>query len=129
MILQGLVSLIASDPAYTTAMSGNVYPMLLPEGTSVGTTFRVVGGSSDPTFTTSGPQRLRIQFDFYAPTYAQADAGRNALRTLLDGYEGLLSDGTYLQNCIHIQLIDHPYDYEAKLMRLGSEYYLFFNLS
>jgi hypothetical protein len=106
-----------------------LYPMLLPEGTSIGATYRVVGGNSDPTFTTSGPQRWRIEFDCYAPSYAQADAGRMILRTLLDGYEGVLSDGTYLQNCIHIQPIDHPYDFQPRLFRLGAEYYVFFNLS
>jgi hypothetical protein len=127
-MLTGLVDLISSNPDFTDTTSG-LYPMLLPEGTSLGTTWRVVGGSSDPTFTTSGPQRLRIEFDCYATSYAAADALRSVIRTILDGYQGLLSDGTFLQNCIFIQPIDHPYDYQPRLYRLGAEYYLFFNLT
>jgi hypothetical protein len=100
-MLTGLVDLISSNPDFTDTTSG-LYPMLLPEGTSLGTTWRVVGGSSDPTFTTSGPQRLRIEFDCYATSYAAADALRSVIRTILDGYQGLLSDGTFLQNCIFI---------------------------
>jgi hypothetical protein len=119
-MLTGLVDLISSNPDFTDTTSG-LYPMLLPEGTSLGTTWRVVGGSSDPTFTTSGPQRLRIEFDCYATSYAAADALRSVIRTI--------SDGTFLQNCIFIQPIDHPYDYQPRLYRLGAEYYLFFNLT
>lgn len=128
-MIQGLVNLISTDTTYTTAMGGNVYPMLLPEGTSLGTTYRVVGGSSEPTFTTSGPQKVRMEFDCYAPTYAQADAGRTLLRTLLEGFNGLLSDGTFLQDVLFIQPIDKPFDQDSKLYRLAAEFYFMFNLT
>jgi hypothetical protein len=124
---QGLVSFILADPAFVAAMPGGVFPVTLPEGVSVGTTYQIVGGTSNPTFGNLGPQKLRIQINFHAPTYAQADAGRNALRTLLDGFVGLFPDGTFITNILHIQPIDY-YDNEPRQFRLSSEYYVYFNL-
>ncbi len=124
MIQAGIYSLLSADPGLSAIVADRITPVLLPEGSPLpAMTYMVVGSSSEPTFETSGMQKVRMQFDFHAEGYTAAIGARDALRVLLDGYQGLLSDGTYLQNAQRIQDIDY-FDDGPRQFRCSSEYYL-----
>ncbi len=134
MIQDGLYSLLSEDPKLSAIVGDRITPVLLPEGsTTPALTYMVAGGSSDPTFSTSGMQRLRVQFDVHADPkdkagYRAAIQAREALRLLLDGYRGMLSDGTYLQNAQRIQDIDY-FDDGPRQFRCSSEFYFWFTFN
>lgn len=124
---KGLVALVIADAGFIAAMGANLWPVLLPENTTVGATYQIVGGKDSPTFEGAGMQRVRLRFGCSAPTYAQADGGRKALRDLLDGFRGILTDGTFIHSSLWSQDIDF-YDYEPRQFRCVSEYYIMFTL-
>jgi hypothetical protein len=108
-----------------------VYPITLPEAPALpAVTYQIVGGSSDPGFTNSGPQRLRVQFDCYADQksggYRAAYCVRDDLRKLLNGFSGELPNGDYLQSALLIQNIDY-FENDARQYRLACEFYIDFN--
>lgn len=129
MILSGIQSLLASNAGIAALASNRIYPVLMPESLDLSTygavTYHVVGGSSDPTFTTSGMQKLRVQFDCFGSTFKQANLIREAIRLAINGYSGTLNDGTTLQWAELIQPIDH-FENDARQYRCSSEYYLHF---
>lgn len=58
--------------------------------------FKFVGGTSMPTFSTSGMQRARLEVHCWATTPDVAKQLADAVRQALNGYQGVLSDGTPL---------------------------------
>jgi hypothetical protein len=125
---EGLVSLLRSDATLSGLVSNRIMPVLLDEGSALpALTFQVVGGRNDPTFEGSGMQWLRYQFDAHAKRKSEADAVRRALRDVLDGYTGTMTDGTYVQDCQFIQPIDY-YDDGPLNFRCSSEFYFMFCL-
>lgn len=129
MILTGLFNLITTTTAWEALAATRLYPVTLPEiPTLPAATYHVIGGTSDPTFETSGMQKLRIQFDHYGNTYADANTLREATRVLLNGFVGALSDGTYLEDAQLIQSVDF-FENDARQYRCMSEFYLYFNFT
>jgi hypothetical protein len=129
MLHVGIVALTTGDAGVSALVGNNVMPVLLNEGCALpALTFQLAGGRSDPTFATSGMQRARYQFDAHGKTYASCAAVMAALRTLLDGFVGTLTDGTRVLNCEWIQQIDH-YDYEPLQFRISAEFYFDFCLT
>jgi hypothetical protein len=125
----GLFALLRADAGVMAVVSERIFPVLLPENATLpALTYHVVGGSSAPTFATSGMQKVRIQFDCFARSYLDADRARDALRQSLYGYRGTLADGTFLQNAELIQSVDF-FDNDPRQFRCMSEFYFYFTFS
>lgn len=131
MTAESIFSLLTMAKGDSTA---RVHPVLLPENEPLpAITYQVVGGSSEPTFETSGWQRLRLQVDVFGPYsrgrdgYRAASGIRETLVAALDGYAGVLSDGTMLQQVEYIQPID-GFQQDARQYRCGVEFYLYFTM-
>lgn len=129
MILEGIVSLITAPDSPVFALIGNrIYPEVLPNNPVLpAVTYYVSGGSAEPTFESSGMQKLRVHFDSNGDTYGSTIAVREALRKLLNGYRGLLSDGTFVMNTQYLGPIDAPYGQKVRQFRHGAEFYLYYN--
>lgn len=127
MIEAGLFSLLSTTAAITTLCGTRIYPAVLPTiPTYPCLRYKLISAKAEPTLSTSGYQRWRIQFDCFANTYASAVALRAAIRSALEGYRGTLIDGTYLQDAQFIQLGD-DYEDDPRVYCAMSEFYLFFN--
>ncbi len=127
MFEAGLFQLLQTAPALVALQGANVFPVLLPEGTTVGTTYQIVGGSSAATFTSVGVQRRRVQTDHFAETYLIAVQLRNATIKLLNQFVGELPNGFEVMQCDLIQPIDH-FDNDVRQFRCSAEFYFYFNL-
>jgi hypothetical protein len=83
--LQTLLTTSAPIRAITTS----VYPVTLPKGIEtpvIWISWKTVTSVSNPTFTTTGITRTRIQIDCWAARYLDAANLRAAVRSVLDGY-------------------------------------------
>ena len=128
MFVEGLYNLLAGDPGLNALVNGRISGLQLQSDCVPALTYQIVGGSSDPTFTTSGLQKVRVQFDAFAASYIAAAQVRDAVRILLNGYQGALSDGTFIQNADLIQNIDF-FENDARQYRCASEFYFYFTFS
>ena len=127
MITDGIYQLLKQE----VPLTGGWHPVKLPEKAMFPAgTYHIVGGSSSPTFETSGMQRLRAQFDVFSEaqgvaTYREATRARDALRQILNGFQGQLPNGEFVQNAELIQSVDQ-YESDPRQFRCMSEYYFFF---
>jgi hypothetical protein len=132
----GIYQLIAQN-ASAIGIAG-LWPSLLPEDQAdfPAATYREIGGSSMPTFETSGMQRERWQFDFYSAsidrkndpgTRSSVMAAYWAFRNLIEGYQGVLPDGSVMDNVEHIQRMV-TFDDASRSHRVTCELYFYFTL-
>ena len=106
-----------------------VYPVTLPDvPTLPAITYQIVSSVVSPTFSGAGGMKARVQFDIFATSYAQASSLRDSLTKTLHQFRGSLSDGTKIQLCNLMNIIDFPYASQALQYRLSSEFYVFYNL-
>lgn len=144
MIDVGLVNLLAgnagaaallgaggasSQPGYTPQASifGDVVPEDVTQYPCIA--YQFVGGRSDPTLTTSGAQCSRVQIDCWAVNRLVAKQLANAVRQCLNGYSGVLSDGTRLMTA---DLIHPGIDFfsdDSRFFRRMLEFYLLYNFT
>jgi hypothetical protein len=128
VIEAGIYNLLAGAPGIAALVGTRIHPMVLPEGSPLpALTYQTVGSSSEPTFATSGPQRLRLEINCWAAGYLDAITLRSAVGATLDGYQGVLSEGTYLQDIQSLQQVDF-FETDARQYRAMAEFYLYFNL-
>lgn len=129
MIEQGLWHLLSTTTAITALCKTRIYPVILPtDPTYPCALYKTIAAKPSPTMDTSGFQRWRVEFDCFAYAYMDAAALRSALRSTLEGYRGVLSDGTSLQDCQFIQLGD-MFEEDARVYRCMVEFYLYFDFS
>jgi hypothetical protein len=126
MIETGIYSLLTGEPTISALVSDRVYPVILPtDGTFPTITYQIVGGTSRPTLTTTGLQKVRLQIDCWATdAYLTAAIVRAAVTKFLAGRGCTLSDG----NWASFQLIS-PVDFYSggdEAFRCGVEFYVFF---
>ena len=122
----GLSQLLQTAAPLVELQGDRVFPVLLPEDTTLpATTFHVVGGSQTPIFGTSGMQRRRVQLDFRATTDDVADALRDATIKVLNGFNGPMPNGFLIADCWLIQPIDY-FDNDARQFRCSAEFYFDF---
>lgn len=90
--------------------------------------YQTVSGISNPTFDTSGWQKVRIQFDAFGETRTQAANALDLLRQLLNGYRGVLNSGLFIQKAqlINPEPIDFSIEEYPRDFRCMSEYYVYF---
>jgi hypothetical protein len=129
MIEDGLVDLLTGSAAVSAICQNNITPEPLPQNSPLpAITYSFTGAHPDPTFKTSGFQRHRIEFKCRAETGTQASRLRETLRQTLEGYSGVLSDGTFLQDVQFCELAD-GYQEDARTFVRPIEFYLFFCFS
>jgi hypothetical protein len=127
MIEAGIFSLLSMEPSITALVADRVYPVILPtDGTFPAITYQLVGGTSTPTLTTTGLQKVRLQIDCWAiDGYLTAATVRAAVTKFLANRVATLSDGT-IATFILIQPLDF-YSGGGEMFRCGLEMYCIFN--
>ena len=128
MIDEGIYELVAAH-ASDLGLVGGLHPGVLPKlPTYPAATYQNVGSASWQTFETSGFQRERWQFDFYAGSSKAAGMLYGVFRAFFEGYQGVLPDGTPLQNVEHITRDGPRFDDASLNFRVTAEFYLYFTL-
>jgi len=135
VIDQGLVALLAANAGVAallkTGGAGSIFQGVVPEDIAqypcIG--YQFVGGRSDPTLTTSGMQRSRVQLDCWATTPDLAKQLADAVRQALNGYQGLLTDGTLLQAGLLINPGVDLFSDDSRFFRRMLEFYLLYNFT
>lgn len=129
MIEAGLYNLLSTATAITALCQTRIYPDVRPTSPQYPLIeFKEIGGKADPTLDTSGMQRDRFQFDCCGLTKSAAATLRDALRLTLNGYNGLLSDGTYLQDAVLINK-GSSYSDDPRIYCATYEFYLLYNFT
>ena len=72
----------------STALPGSrIFPLILPdEPTLPAAVYSIVGATANPTLSTSGLTRYRVEISCYGQTYHDAVTLRSAARAALNGY-------------------------------------------
>jgi len=130
MISDGIFTLLSTNSGVSALVGTRVYPMRLPTAPTLpAITYKVVGGQSDETLSTSGMQKQRWEFNCFGATYSDANKTREAVRQALNGpIRTTLVDGEYLQECELIQYVDFD-EPDALQYRCMVEFYLWFDFS
>lgn len=129
MIATGLAALLSSTPSIQALCGTRIYPDERPPGvTYPAMTFYLVSAKPSPTLDTSGFQRHRYEFCCFGASPIDAETLREALRHALEGYRGLLSDGTLLQDA-QLNGGDDSFEDDPRIYKRVIEFYLFFNFS
>jgi hypothetical protein len=137
VIDDGLVALWSASPTIApllaTGDARSIFEGAVPPDNSrypcLGYLF--AGGSSEPTFNTSGVQRTRLQMDCWAQTPRDAKLLAAAVIKDFNGYSGILTDSE------HIPLLDvaliHPgtdiFSGESRMFRRMLEFYLLYTFT
>jgi len=129
VIQAGIFNLLSQNTSIAALIGSRIYPVLLPEDPTLpAMTYHTIGGASMPTLSTSGQQRMRMEFDCWGATYDDAATLRVTLIAALNGYRGTLSDGTTV---LDTQLVGPGTDFfedAPRTFRCLCEFYVFSNL-
>lgn len=121
MLEQGLTALVAADSTLASLIGTRFYPVLVPEGTAYPcVSYQEVSAVSGYTFSTETTEK-RMQFDVWATSYASAKTVAKALRALLDGYTGTLTDGTKVLGSFRVLELDE-YEPDTRTYRVIADY-------
>jgi Protein of unknown function (DUF3168) len=129
MIDEGLYALLAADDGVLAIVNARIFQVAVPEDLDqypcVGYSF--VGGASDPTFTTSGVIRQRVELNAYSVNPSEAANLRAAIIKAVNGWQQTLSDGT---NVLNTYLLNPGTDFvgEDKIFRRMCEFYVLYTL-
>lgn len=128
MIQAGFIALLNDDSATSALIANRIFAGALPPDLTLlpAASFKLVGGSGNPTLRTSGVNRQRVEFNGHAYDYATANAIRAAITNALDGWAELLDDGT---NVITAFLANPGTDFEpgeARIFRCMVEFYVLY---
>jgi hypothetical protein len=129
VIEAGLFHLLSTNAPIAALCATRIYPDILPTGAKYpAIRYARISRIPKPTLTTSGMQFLRMQFDCHGESKADAEALAAAVESLLTGYQGLLSDGTFVQNVL---FLGGPSGFEddARTYCSISDYKFMYNLS
>jgi hypothetical protein len=123
MIEAGIHALITSDPTLNGLIADRLYPVRIPSGVTYPcASYQVVSASPESVSLDSAATRMkRIQFDCWATTYGECKQIEAALASLLDGYQGTLSDGTKVLLATPGVVIDR-WEEDATVYRVMTEY-------
>ena len=132
----GITALLAGDGGVQanlkTGGAASIFDGVVPEDQAQYPclAYQWVGGLNSPGLTTAGPRRSRLQIDNWGLTKAQAVALANAVAHLLDGYTGVLSDGT---NVLSAWIINPPgvdfFSGDSRFRRRMTEFYVLHNFT
>ncbi|HET9087142.1 MAG TPA: DUF3168 domain-containing protein [Acidobacteriaceae bacterium] len=128
MLTSALYSLLTSSATFTNIAGTNLYALLLPNTLPLpSATYQIIGSTSQPTFTGSGIQRTRVQFDCFGSRYQDATNLRGAIVSVLNGYQGTVGG----VNISAIGKISHSdfFEHDDLLYRCMVEFYVFSDLA
>ena len=122
MIEQGIQSLLSSAAAVSTLVSTRIYPVFVPQDSPLPClSYQVVSGSSDYSVDGTAEIWKRIQFDAWGAQYADVKNIQNAVHAVLDGYNGVLPDGTLVWGAFRGLELDE-FEADARIYRSMTEY-------
>jgi hypothetical protein len=126
VIETGIISLLNNSFQVASLCGSRIFPDPMPENEVYpAITYMMIGARPDPTLDTSGYQRHRVEFRCRAENALEAIGLREALRNTLEGYNGVLTDGTFLQDVQFINLMDSFVE-NPRLYERTIEFYFFF---
>jgi Protein of unknown function (DUF3168) len=119
MLEQNIASVLTAQAAITSLAATRVYPIVLPTDPDLpALTYQIVGGSSNPTLSSAGMQKIRLQIDCWGDSYGDAVTLRDAVATSLSGYQDA--------NVQFLFLSKHDdFDHELLQYRAIIEFYIF----
>ncbi len=123
MLEDGLVALLNLDATTTALVAGRIYPVQGPPDNAVFPyiTYQDAAGSSEYTFSGAELRTKRIQFDLWGVAYGDGKAMIKALRNVLAGYSGTLSEGTRVLFAARLNEMDN-FDVDSRSYRSIAEY-------
>lgn len=122
MFEAGLHTLLTGNTALMATLEAGPMPVLVPEQTAYPClSYQDVSGSDQYTLDNKSWQQKRIQFDAWGNTYADCKAVTLALRNLLSGFNGALSDGTRVLGTFRENEIDN-WEFDGRAFRITVEY-------
>jgi hypothetical protein len=112
----------------SSAVSGRMYPIRLPQGnTAGGIVYNRISGEGDHhNEGASGLARVRVQFDCWMPTHDAAAALALLVKAGLDGYRGEMGSGgsaVQVQGVFFDSERDLPFDDLGKLYGVSHDYF------
>lgn len=136
MIDAGLYALLAADSGVAALVGANIFAGDAPDDDAMYpcVTYSFVGGSSNPTLSTSGTIRQRVEINGHAmlpsgtmAAGSVAAAIRAAVIKAVNGWQQLLSDGT---NVLSADLLNPGTDFvsEQRIFRCMCEFYVLYTL-
>lgn len=122
MIEQGIVALLSANAGLTALVGAGIYPVEVPEAAAMPClSYQGVSASANYTLRAAEYNRKRIQFDAWGSSYADTRNVLQGLRDALDGYSGILTDGTRVLACLRGIGID-DFESDSRLFRAMQEY-------
>lgn len=122
---------LLADVAIATIVGARVFATIIPQGVnSASIVVSLISGRGDHHMEgASGLGRSRLQIDAWAPDADVATALGNAVRDRIDGFSGVMGEGAAAVTVQGVFLTDERdgYDDEAKLYRLGRDYFVDFD--
>jgi hypothetical protein len=130
MVDEGLYALLQADSGVNAIAGGRIYQVTPPVDSLANfpcISYAFVGGSADPTFSTSGVLRQRIELNAYSLDASQAAQLRDAVIKAVNGWQQRLGDGT---NVLNTELANPGTDFvtEQLLFRRMCEFYVLYTL-
>jgi hypothetical protein len=127
MFSEGFHSLLSNDPDIVSLVDTRIYQVLVPEGTAYPClSYQIVSGLVDIALDSTAAKERRIQFDCWAMSYPAVKELEAALANLLEGYEGVLADGTRVISSTPGIVLDDWAD-SSRVFRSMAEYIITFS--
>lgn len=120
MIESSLFGALSTAAAISSLVGTRVYPVVLPtDPTLPALVYLFVGGMGQPSFSTRGMQKARVEINCWGSSYSSAATLREAVIQTLAGY----SDGNF--DSMYIQSTDF-FDHDLLQFRAMAEFYIFY---
>lgn len=122
-MIEPLLYQALSESSQITALAGNnIWGLTLPENSTLpALTYQIISCVTDPTFSTVGQRKYRIQIDCWAESYLASVSLRGAVIQTLDGYQDDALGSAWL-----LQQIDF-FDQHGLEYRASCEFYILSN--
>lgn len=126
MFEEALFSFLVADTDLTALVGQRIYPLLLPQQpTTPAISYQRI--STTPLYALNGNQQLtkvRIQFDIFGATLADAKSVAEALHSRLDAYRGLMGS-VQVGSVFRASEMD-LYDPSVESFRVSTDYLIVF---
>jgi hypothetical protein len=120
MIESSLFDVLSTAAAITSLVGTRVYPVVLPtDPTLPALVYLFVGGTGQPSFSTRGMQKARVEINCWGTSYSSAVTLREAVIQTLAGYSDENFEAMYMQS---IDFFDH----DLLQYRATAEFYIFY---
>ena len=128
MLESGIQQLVAANAGVQALIGQRFYPVLLPDDVTYPCASYQVISTSPQYYVDSSKAigQVRIQVDTWSggtsnATYAAAKTVQAAIRSVLEGFKGLLPDGTFVKSILVDNALD-LYEQDARCYRTSTDY-------